>query len=325
MNSAGSKAVATPPHRFRTWNLRNISTFALVAVSLAQKSSERQNLFGGSMRTKRQWPILVAAVWALSLAGIQGAVALRAAADPPPQAPKPRAAPAASVPVSGSSVLEFDLPDDFGRRLADGTYAVTGFRIGYFALRRSTVLKRVDVPRERVEVNDRTGRISVDFTDLPADANQVVIRLQTLSGGEASTWSESSAPMRLGRASPARGRASPAPGRGAAGAAPRRLQALALADVERHPRVVDALKQTLPSGATIERVLPAFRRIEDLALAAVLCRDHQIVLTALTEKVQGPPRLSLLNALRQLRPDLKPAVIRKGRADALQLLAPPAQ
>jgi hypothetical protein len=145
----------------------------------------------------------------------------------------------------------------------------------------------------------------------------VVIRLQTLSGGESSTWSESSAPMRLGGTSPARGRG--------AGAAPRRLQTLALADVERHPRVVDALKQTLPSGATIERVLPAFRRIEDLALAVVLCRDQQIVLTALTEKVQGPPRLALVNALRQLRPDLKPAVIRKGRADARQLLALPAQ
>jgi hypothetical protein len=276
------------------------------------------------MRTERQRPVLIVAVWALCLAGFQGGAALTARADPP-QAPKPRAAPAVSSQASTASVLEFDLPDDFERRLADGTYAVTGFRIGYFDVRRGTVLMTVDVPRDRVEVANRSGRISIDLTQVPADANQVVIRLQTLTRDEASTWSELSEAARLPGASPARGRRTGAAPRRATRAAPPRAQALALADVERHPRVVDALKQMLPSGTTIEQVLPGFRRIQDLALAVVLCRDHQIVFTALTQKVQGPPRLSVPNALRQLRRDLGPAVVRKGRTDARQLLAPLAQ
>ena len=204
------------------------------------------------MRTTHQWPILVTTVWALSLAGFQGEAALTAR-PASPQAPKPRAAPAVSSQAPTASVLEFDLPDDFGRRLADGTYAVTGFRIGYFDVRRGTVLLTVDVPRDRVEVANRSGRIPLDLTQLPAAANEVVIRLQTLMRDEASTWSELSESARPPGASPARGRgtrAAPARGR-ATGAAPRRAQTLALADVERHPRVVDALKQTLPSGATV--------------------------------------------------------------------------
>jgi hypothetical protein len=258
--------------------------------------------------------MVMAVAWALSLAASRGVVELSARANAPQQAPRV-ALPAPSAAVA-PIVLEFELPDDFSRRDDDGAFAVTGFRIGYFAVRPSTVLAIVDVPRERVEVKDRTGRISLDFTRLPAGANQVIVRLQTVTRDGASPWSEASPPLRSAGGAPA-------PGPGVAGG-PRRPRTLALADVQRHPRIVDALKQTLPSGATIDQVLPAFRRIEDLALAVVLCRDHQIVLTALIQKVQGPPRQSFLNAMRQLRPDSGPAVIRKARTDARRLLAPPA-
>jgi len=267
----------------------------------------------GGLRRARV--MLMAAACALSFAASLGEVELSARANAPLQAPRvaPPAPSAALAPV----VLEFDLPDDFWRRDDDGTYAVTGFRIGYFAIRPSTVLAIVEVPRERVEVKDRTGRISIDLARLPTDANQVVVRLQTVTRDEASPWSEASAPIRAAGGAPA-------PGPRVA-VAPRGPRTLALADVERHPRVVDALKRTLPPGTAIETVVRPFRRIEDLALAVVLCRDHQIVFTALAQKVQGPPRQSIANALRQLRPDLGQAVIRKGRIAARQLLAPAAQ
>ena len=228
------------------------------------------------------------------------------AASAPPQAA------GAAAPVS----LGFELPPDFWRRDADGSYAVTGFRVGYFPPIGSSPFRMVEVARGAVKVNGTIGQILLEISQLPAGASRVVIRLQTLSGGKASAWSE---------ASPLIGPATAPPRSPRQTAASRRPQSVAAADVERHVRLAEALKKTLPPGARLEDVLAAYRRIDDLAVAVALCRDNKIALTALSQKILGPPRRSLPVAVRELRPDLERRAIRQARVDARQLLDAPAR
>src|SRR5688572_4622127 len=118
--------------------------------------------------------------------------------------------------------LGFDLPADFWNREADGSYAVSGLRIGYFPPNGSTPLLVVEVPRATVKVNGSSGQIPLEISRLPPGTNRVEIRLQTLSGRKAGAWSE---------ASPLIGSPVAAPPPRQRQTAARRPQSVALADV----------------------------------------------------------------------------------------------
>ena len=248
---------------------------------------------------------------------------LQASSSPPTaQEPSPeRQTTAPRSPARGAAVLEFDLPADYWTREADGGYKITGFRLGYFEGRRQTVVRIVEIAREKVTVSGGTGRINLDPSAI-AQAPDVVIRLQTLVRGQASPWSES---LSVGSQPNAGVASRPNAGRHNVGASARvpRLRHVTIGDIERSARLRSAWEKCLPPGAKPEEILAAFRRVEDLAMAVVLCRDYGIDLSALSRIVKGPPRRSPADAARELRPDVKQAAVRRARTTGRQLIDRP--
>ena len=236
--------------------------------------------------------------------------------------------PAKSVPAQRSEVaplvLEFDVPPEFSDRSA-----VTGFRVGFFRANESTALESVDVARETVSVQNRTVRVTVAREKVPQCGGDCVVRVQTLSPTEASAWSD---PVRLdGAAAGQRAAASvqlpPRQPRGAGRDQPRgspirrSRPGLTSTDVENHALLLESLRKVLPADAEMATELARFRRIEDLALAVVISRDHDIPFTTFSKAIEGPPRVTPRNALTKLRQDLDArSTIRKARPEVQRLM-----
>jgi hypothetical protein len=255
----------------------------------------------------------------------------RAGTEPPgatPTRPNPGTA------RDGAVVLEFDLPDEF-RTVPEGAPdAVAGFRVGYFRASDPAAIRTMDVEREALAVQGRTGRVTLSSDAVAVCAVDCVIRLQTLSGGRASAWSE---PVPLvDRAAAAQAQPKPQPAQPARAArnepprtavprtaAPRpRGNSLTPGDLEPYSVLTETLRKLLPPDVSLEAELQRFRRVTDLALAVAISRDYDIPFTALSGALVGPPRLTARNALAKLRPDVDVrGAIRKSRAEAGQLTA----
>jgi hypothetical protein len=86
----------------------------------------------------------------------------------------------------------------------------------------------------------------------------------------------------------------------------------------------ESLRMLLPPDASIEAELRRFRRVNDLALALVLSREYNIPFTMLSKTLEGPPRLSVRNALVKLRTDVDArSAVRKARTEAAKLTGVP--
>jgi hypothetical protein len=242
--------------------------------------------------------------------------------------------------------LEFDLPDEFRTVTAGAPGAVTGFRIGYFRGGDPAVIRTVDFSRETLAVQGRTARVTLPREAISICADDCTVRIQTLSGARASVWSEpvpletravSASPPNPQPAAPSRAartqRPSPprpqraAPPRAAGTQRPRSLSpeqrraGLVLTDVEPYGALTQALRALLPPGAAIEAEVKRFRRVQDVALAVAISREHDIPFTTLSRAMEGPPRLTPRNALAKLRPDLDTRAVRKVRPEARKLIA----
>jgi hypothetical protein len=269
-------------------------------------------------------PVLGLTLVALNVVGCGNGIdaGLRANEQQKPDAAGPPAVkaapPQAPAPQSSPYMLEFELPAEFSARSADGSDLISGFRLGYFKPSESTPFSTVDLSRGQVAVTGRTARVPLDLQRVPADLNSIVVKLQTQSRGQFSAWSEPSPPL-TGLGPP---RAARQPRQRQDGGE-RRGQGLLLADIERHARLAEALRKVVPADAKIEDLLKGYRRLNDLAVAVVLSRDHGVPFVALTQSLQGPPRRSLRNALKQVQPKLEANPIPKARAASAQLLQSP--
>jgi hypothetical protein len=211
-----------------------------------------------------------------------------------------------SASQSTHKLLEFDLPDEYSSKDADGEFVVTGFRLGFFRPGEAVPISTREIGRDLVVVNGRRGQVL-----LSDDVGNVVLRLQTLTRNGASDWS---AP------SPAETVMSPAPDR-SAGKTGRGRSGVSMSEVERHPRLAEALHKLL-SPTKPEQVLASFRNINELARAVAICTEHGITLQKLGDTMVGPPRRSLRNAVTELKPALQGSdTMRKANAAAKQLLA----
>jgi hypothetical protein len=207
--------------------------------------------------------------------------------------------------------LEFDLPPEHVNKDADGQFVITGYRLGTFRAGESVPLVTTDVPRDAVAVNGKVGRVALATSQLPTgDVSGLVIRMQTVSRSGASEWSAPS-PVLSTAGAPAR----------ATGGRSGRAR-VSMTDVDRHPRLAESLRKSLGQQEP-EDVLMAFRSLDDLALAVVICRDQDIAFDTLTATLVGPPRRSVRVALRELKPSLRGTdAMQKARAEAKQLLQP---
>jgi hypothetical protein len=272
--------------------------------------------------------VLVAAVGACGQTPGGGANEQRsAAATPASQAASTQGLRRAPI------VLEFDVPAEFTTMPAGSASAVTGFRVGIFQADSTSPLSTMDFARDAITVQGGTARVTLAPERIPEGIENGFLRVQTLSRGQAGPWSD---PVALGGAVPRRTarQASPRPPRPAqprvavinpAGAAPgQRRRGLTPADIENYAALSAALRKVLPADATLEMELGRFRRLQDVAVAVVISRDHEIPFTTVSNTMAGPPRLVGRNALAKLRPDLTdPLVFRKVRAEALRLIEVP--
>lgn len=206
--------------------------------------------------------------------------------------------------------LEFDLPEEYSNKDANGEFVITGFRLGFFRAESADPISTMEVGRDAVVVNGRTGKVSLTAQQIPKDPGPVVLRLQTLTRQGASEWSAPSTALT--------DTSSAAPG--IAPESPRSRSRLSMSEVERHPRLADALRKLKPSGSELEQVLASFRNVNQLAQAVALCTAQDIALDALAAKMAGPPRRSLRNAVRELKPALEGSALRKANAAGKQLL-----
>ena len=249
--------------------------------------------------------------------------------DTPAQSPRTRSAPAQTAPgTSGQGlVLEFDVPDEFATP-AGSANLVTGFRVGFFRPKEATPVRTVDVPRGELTVQGTTAQITVSREGLQECGRGCTVKIQTVSNSLTSAWSEPASPSTPTNArrpppAPSRSRAArPERPANAPNASAARRRGISPEDVERYPALSEALRTVLPKDASLEAEVKRFRRIEELAIAVALSRDHDIPFTTLAKALEGPPRVPPRVVLTKLRQDLDAlAVIRKSRAEAQRLIA----
>ena len=250
---------------------------------------------------------------------LSGTACERSAAAPNPQA---QVESARSSPL----MLEFDLPEEFFSRRADAADAVTGFRVGYFRttdVDTADPVHTIDFAREAIAVQGRSARVPLPRDGAPQGLD-MTLRIQTLSRTEPSAWSGAiplAPPSRRAAQAGARSAGAAAAGGRAEPSARRRQDELTPPDLEGHAALEGALRARLAPGADLEAVLGRFRRLEDLALAVVISRDHDVPFDALSQTHAGPPRVSIRNAVAALRTDEDARrVVRASRDAASQLV-----
>lgn len=213
--------------------------------------------------------------------------------------------------------LAFDLPSDFAARAADGTPVISGFQVGYFrpgALKNP--LKTVDFPRDAVVIDRETVRVTFPLESLPEGDNTVVLRMRTVSRGQLGDWSEPTGVITVPPLMPASGKRASSGSRGK-----KQRPGLAAADLDGHPALKDALQPLLTPGFDVNAALRPFRRVEDLATAVALSRQHKLPFVDLCKSLEGPPPRSLREALRALQPSLRVgSAVRRARDESRALL-----
>ena len=215
-----------------------------------------------------------------------------------------------------TSSLEFDLPPEYWTKNADGSFVIIGFRLGYFRPGESEPITTRDIMRDAVVVEGSAARLPLPSQVFPEGVTDVVLRVQTLTGAGSSEWS-----------APSEATTSVVRVRAAAKSPSRKRPQLSMSDVEVHPRLAEALRTAVPPAVKLDAVLTAFPTIDELALGVVLDRDRNVPLEKLSSVMNGPPRRSLRNALREINPAVnnRPE-LRKLREVARRLLErPPAK
>lgn len=226
---------------------------------------------------------------------------------------------AQSVTNTQPVVVEFDLPDDYLRKGTDGRLVISGFRVGFFTAGEPEPVHVIDIARENVAVSGTTGTVIVPRQVLKGERSGLMLKMQTKASSGASAWSDPlPVTVNIAAARPER------PERGEKRAAPRRgRQSLQLAEVEKHPALLQALQKVLPEGARVEDSLEGFRRVDDLALAVAVSREGNVPFTTLAAAIAGPPPMTLRNALRKLLPqENEGEIIRRARDQSRSLIAP---
>ena len=93
------------------------------------------------------------------------------------------------------------------------------------------------------------------------------------------------------------------------------------AQLDRHPALKTAVEPLLDGDLEIEDLPRSFSRVQDLALAVVIARTHDVPLPQICEALQEDRKRSLTDALRTLRPTLDVAsAVEAARPEARKLL-----
>lgn len=217
----------------------------------------------------------------------------------------------APEPPSQSVEVAFDLPPDFTARQADGTFTVTALEVGYFSGDR--VVRRLMIPREAVTVQEGTGRVTVPLLPIQGGPIAVQLRIRSWSAKAFGSWAPGVGPVEL-----------PGPPQGERRARTRPERQLSEREVERYPRLAEALRAAVGPDAALAQTIASFRRAQDLAVALVVARRERLSLTEIGAALRQGTDTSLEDAVKKLRPGIDAAaVVRDARREARPLLARP--
>lgn len=233
------------------------------------------------------------------------------------QEPAQPTAPAAE-PSDGRVVLEFDAPPEFMERDRSGSYRVHGLRIGYFSVGGEVPLWTVEVARTDVTLSGPVARVSLPAQAYPEHLKTVVVRVQTLSGRTASAWSAPSPPFEP----PPLPVASHSARKARSPRIAKTRPTLAPAALAEHPALKELFEATVAEAAR-EQTLSRFRNANELAVALVISKQHDLPFPRLLETLQGPPTRSLRQAVAQLKPNVNPKrAVASARLEAQRLVRP---
>lgn len=200
--------------------------------------------------------------------------------------------------------LEFDARADFD--------AIEGLRVGYFRPDTNVPIRVVDVPRNAVIVTGKVMRVSVPRLAIEG-SGVVVLRLQVVSKSRGlSDWSDPTDRVTMPVIPVPERR--PAPER-------RPRPALSAAALDAHPALKAEFITRLGPNGSVDDALKGFRRVQDVAVAVIVSRQQEIPFDRLCRLLVGPPRASLRQAIRRLKPSLNPRdAIRSAQVESRALL-----
>jgi hypothetical protein len=205
--------------------------------------------------------------------------------------------------------IEFDATDDVVKKAADGTFLVRAFQVGFFD--GSTLVRTVEVSRERAEISGTRVKLVVPVVVLSrGPSRSASVHVRSLSSGPVGEWSGSAGSVHLEAEASARtsrrgrDRAGAARDRADAGnaATPRARRTVTVAELHRHPALKDALTPMLSADLDAEKVARSFKRVQDLALAVVIARKHDVPLARICGAMQEDQRRTVTTALKSLSP-----------------------
>ena len=218
----------------------------------------------------------------------------------------------ASEPASQSVEVAFDLPPDFSTRQADGTFTVTALEVGYFSWDR--VVRRLMIPREAVTVQEGAGRVTVPLLPIEGGPMAVQLRIRSWSAKAFGSWAPGVGPVEL-----------PGPPQGERCARTRPERQLSERELERYPRLAEALRAVAGTdAAAMAQTIGSFRRAQDLAVALVVARREGLSLVEIGAALRQGTDASLEDAVKKVRPGINAAAaVRDARREARPLLARP--
>lgn len=210
--------------------------------------------------------------------------------------------PASGAPGEGPRTqprsMQMSLPPEFERPQADGKYATSGFRVGYFEPTGTDPFYTFTITRSDVRiVSPGVGEIALPSYGQPGGGTAVV-RIQTLGATGPSAWSDASPPFPLASlrtSSPlTRTERLARPAR-----APRRVTAAALAPL---PALQGLLASQKPADMSDEEAMSVFQNPRELATALVISRDLKVSFASLHAAIKANPRKRLVDIVKTLQP-----------------------
>jgi len=203
--------------------------------------------------------------------------------------------------------IEFDATDDVAKKTADGNFLVRAFQVGFFD--GDTLVRTVEVPRARAEISGTHVKLVVPVVVLSRGPSRTAsVRVRSLGSGPVGAWSASAGSVHLeaeaGARASRRGRDRAGAGRDRANAGsaatPRARRTVTVAELNRHPALKEALTPLLGADLDAEKAAGSFKRVQDLALAVVIARKHDVPLARICGAMQEDQRRTVATALKAL-------------------------
>lgn len=217
--------------------------------------------------------------------------------------------------------LEFEASGEIQARAADGSFVVRAFQVGFFD--GQALVRALEVPREKAEISATRVKLVVPVVALSREPSMnVEVRVRSLTSGPLGAWSASAGSVTLKSEGATRSSRRERARSGGAREPRASRRSITVAQIDQHPALKTALEPLLDGDLEIEDLPRSFSRVQDLALAVVIARSHDVPLSEICEALQEDRTRSLTGALKTLRPTLDAAsAVQAARPGARKLLS----